>query len=179
MQINLILKIKHTIIILYFSIQYGIAQEIQSQQYTYKGNCKNQVLKRTYLEDNVFIDSTYYNKGDITELMTTDTFKIINKNWYLKEQGKWKRYFSKKDFRKKKSIPLYDFLPENQQCTGSIRPFVETKVGKKIIYIYTVGATDLDTSGITFYYVDLDFGIIKIKDTRQEDDCQIIELLHP
>jgi len=105
---------------------------------------------RTYIEGtNTFYETNF--------LRVVDTFKISNDNWYIKENRKWRLFFSENNFRKKEIVRWKNVY---------LKPFEVRVKNNQLLYLYYLNTEpDFSINKNDIYscmYFSKEIGIIKI-----------------
>lgn len=166
-------------LLLFFLTQ---TSKVQSQfrfisKFTYINGCTDNVYKRDYFSDSVFVEK-YCTRTNIiaidSDYVATDTFKVVNGKWWYCLKGSFLPFFSIELFRKGEvtkrfynDIPNVDEKKISTTCIGYL-PFKKEIIGNKEIFIFKVSFNgcdkkDFDNVNTPYYYFDPDIGFVRKK----------------
>ncbi len=137
-------------------------------------------LTRTKISKNVFVDTKTIPLGNnLPPAISTDTFYIKNKNWYIKEFGKYHLFLGPESFRKDSLFIQLDiaakrsdlgFWNDSQTIYPSSYIYRPVKIirieNDKSVYVYNsiyyIYGQEADFSSPETIYFDPEVGIVKM-----------------
>jgi hypothetical protein len=164
--------LKYCLLLIFFNWEVLSAQSNLRHitEYTYTIKCSGKIYKRQFLSDSVFVEKYFsqVNKASLdSEFVPTDTFKVINGNWWYSLGGKYYPFFSLSMFESKEITTRYYNFKDGKfyDCIGYL-PYKKEKINNKDIYVFKVnyngcGKENFNQIDIAYFYFDPDIGFIK------------------
>ncbi|GJM34081.1 MAG: hypothetical protein DHS20C18_30820 [Saprospiraceae bacterium] len=124
----------------------------------YGKKCFEENLIRVYLNDSVFVEYTNVILSPEKISKRIDTFKIIDKKWYVKKCETFKMYFDPLSFERKDTIHLYD-----KNCRIVLNRIPQKKSFAKSNYLYEFKVEEQHFNYFApIVWFDPEVGIVKI-----------------
>lgn len=158
------------VVIIYYGYGQNSLDRLENYQFEFLGGCDKHIVKRFFLNDSVFIDSTTIIFSN-EKAVIVDTFMKNNNTWHYLLNGEWILYFSKDKFLKKEQVNI---IGKGQAIPSTILiPVRQEMLNNRNVFIYRVQSPHDVIAFITEYYFDFDLGVVKILDTSFDPMCSI------